>query len=120
MRRQTNCTHCPVGYFCPSTTESIIFACPAGTYSWAVSILALYALLDFIVLMLTLQWSSFAQMAPSPLAVLTTALTALEVSNATLPGAQFLNVPLATTRSKETWTAILVPLATPVHSKISL
>jgi hypothetical protein len=91
-----------------------------GLTLWAVSILALYALLDFIVLMLTLQWSSLAQMAPSPLAVLTTALTALEVSNATLPGAQFLNVPLATTRSKETWTVILVPLATPVHSKISL
>jgi hypothetical protein len=85
-----------------------------GLTLWAVSILALYALLDFIVLMLTLQWSSLAQMAPSPLAVLTTALTALEVSNATLPGAQFLNVPLATTRSKETWIAILAPLDTPV------
>jgi hypothetical protein len=85
-----------------------------GPTLWAANTLALYALLDSIVLTLTSQWSSLVRTEPTPLAVLITVATALEVSNATLPVAQFLNVPLATTRSKETWIAILAPLDTPV------
>ena len=79
------------------------------------SILVLYAQVVFLAPALTSQWSSLVQTEPTPLVVLLIAPTALEASNVTTPlETQSQSVLLVTTRSKETWTVILVLPATHV------
>lgn len=70
--------------------------------------------------MLKLPWSSLVRTELIPLVVLTIALTVQVASNVTRLEVRFQSVPLATTRSKETWIVTLVLLDTPALSKIFL